>query len=114
MARSRYQVSGWIRKAKRLAIYRRDRCRCVYCGRKVVVGAKGRTDAATLDHVTPRELGGSNEASNLVTCCLSCNSSKQSKPLRQFLADLAAQGVDAASIRRRIRNCTRRVLRRAA
>ena len=66
----------------------------------------------TLDHVTPRELGGSNHESNLVTCCLSCNSAKQDLPLRKFLRVLADRGVDTTKIARRIRTVTRRTLDR--
>ena len=94
--------SKWIRKGKRQAIYARDDHRCVYCGADLT------GKCATLDHVTPRELGGGNEASNLVTACLSCNSRKQDLPLRKFLATIP-NGTDVA---RRIRNATRRQLSR--
>ena len=95
--------SKWIRKAKRAAIYARDFHCCVYCGRDL-------SDAvATLDHVTARELGGSNHESNLVTACLTCNSRKQDLPLRKFLATLP----EPATVARRVRNATRRTLVRA-
>lgn len=94
--------SKWIRKEKRQAIYGRDDHCCVYCG------ADLRGGCATLDHVTARELGGGNEASNLVTARLSCNSRKQDLPLRKFLATIP-NGTDVA---RRIRNATRRQLSR--
>lgn len=63
----------WIRPEKRERIYTRDGHRCVWCQYKV-----GRTvtrDAfpACLDHVLPRERGGSNHESNLVTACITCN-----------------------------------------
>jgi 5-methylcytosine-specific restriction endonuclease McrA len=32
-------ASNWIDEAVRLAIYRRDRCTCVYCGVELHVGA---------------------------------------------------------------------------
>lgn len=43
----------------------------------------------TLDHILPRDLGGSNETHNLVTSCGRCNGSRGSGPLlgwvrRQF------------------------------
>ncbi len=98
------QGSNWIRREKRLAIYRRDDHRCVYCGEDLAAAV------ATLDHVTPCELGGSNDARNLVTCCLSCNSSKRDLPLHSFLATLADRGVDPATVRMAIRRQTRRVL----
>ena len=69
--------SKWIRPEKRMAIYIRDGFDCVYCRGVVPLG----TDL-TLDHITPRSLDGGNDASNLVTCCLSCNSSRQDAELR--------------------------------
>lgn len=38
----------------------------------------------TLDHLTPRSLGGSNDATNLVTSCRSCNSSRGNRSLEDF------------------------------
>lgn len=61
--------SKWIRPEKRLAIYHRDDFTCLYCLRGELDGV-----LLTLDHVTPRFDGGSNEADNLVTACLTCNS----------------------------------------
>ncbi len=105
----RWNGSKWIRRPKRLAIYRRDDFRCVYCGAD---GLEAGFDL-TLDHVTPRELGGTNEARNLVTACRSCNSAKRDLPLRKFLASLIDEGVDTGEVRGRVRRQTRRVLRLA-
>ena len=77
-------MSRWIRPAKRLAIYLRDGLSCVYCGASVE-DADGATKILTLDHVMPRKLGGSNEARNLVTACLSCNLAKGDKRLSEWL-----------------------------
>lgn len=72
------QPSGcWIRPAKRLAIYLRDSVACVYCGSDLRNAAPA---DVTLDHLLPRSSGGSNDATNLVTACRSCNSSRQDKP----------------------------------
>lgn len=76
----------WIRDKKRQAIYARDDYRCVYCGRWCGL-APGR---ATLDHVVPREDGGTNEARNLITSCRPCNNSKGRKRLSDW-ADLETQ-----------------------
>ena len=97
--------SKWIRREKRRAIYARDDFRCIYCGAGVEDGA-----TLTLDHVTPRVLGGGNEASNLVTACLHCNSARRDLPVRAFAATLADEGVDPAGVARRVRNATRRNL----
>ncbi len=51
-------------RVNRHRIYRRDGGECVYCGS---------TKQLTLDHVIPKSKGGSNEWTNLVTCCHKCN-----------------------------------------
>lgn len=56
------------RSPKRDRILARDNHACKYCGA---------TDKPLfLDHVIPRIQGGTNDESNLVACCRSCNSSK--------------------------------------
>ena len=70
-----------LRKDLRLAVYLRDSFRCVYCCSDLH-GAHP-TDI-TLDHVRCDSDGGSNEPSNLVTACRSCNCSRQDKPLARF------------------------------
>ena len=48
---------------------------CAYCG----------ADAKkTVDHVVPYNLHGLNVPSNIVGACLSCNSSKQDKPVEAW------------------------------
>lgn len=76
---SKLNGSKWIRKCKRLAIYMRDGMACAYCKRGIEDGV-----VLTLDHLTPRCAGGGNEETNLITCCLSCNSSRQDKDWRTF------------------------------
>jgi 5-methylcytosine-specific restriction endonuclease McrA len=81
-ARSPHQPTGqWIRAEKRLAIYLRDSFRCVYCCRDLHGAAPS---DITLDHVKAKADGGSNEATNLVTACRTCNCSRQDKPLTRF------------------------------
>jgi 5-methylcytosine-specific restriction endonuclease McrA len=107
MART-WHGSKWIRPEKRAAIYVRDGHRCVYCGRH----ADELDEPLTLDHVRAVELGGTNEAANLVTACRRCNSAKQDLPLRGFIARLRTWGVED-DVARRVRNATARVLRAA-
>jgi hypothetical protein len=83
------QGGKWIRTEKRLAIYLRDGLTCAYCGAQMEQG----DTQLTLDHVTAQELGGTNSETNLVCCCKSCNSAKQAKPLRAFLACLARRSI---------------------
>ena len=98
--------SSWIRNDKRTAIYLRDGFACVYCG-----CAHDEQDAPlTLDHLQARNLGGNNEAKNLVTACLSCNSSKQDLPMKDWYRNLADRGVDVSELPQKIRRHTRRSL----
>jgi len=73
--------SKWIRPAKRLAIYLRDRFTCLYCLRDLH-GADPRD--VTLDHLNATHDAGHHHESNLCTACRSCNSSRQDKPLARF------------------------------
>ncbi len=91
-----WQGSKWIRPAKRAAIYERDGWECVYCGRGP------RTRKAThqahvvlsLDHLVPRSEIVNNGAENLVTCCKSCNSSRQDRPWREFAPGGAQERIE--------------------
>ncbi len=71
----------WIRVEKRLAIYVRDGFACAYCGTSLRNAAPA---DVTLDHLLPRSAGGTNDATNLVTACRSCNSSRQDRPWVDF------------------------------
>ena len=87
--------SSWLPVSKRLAIYHRDDFECVYCGS---------SEKLTLDHVKDCKSHGRNDdPSNLVTCCLSCNSSKQDKTTRQWYKVLRDRGIDTEAVRKRIR-----------
>lgn len=77
MDKKKWQGSKWIRQEKRLAIYIRDGFSCAYCGRDLKDAAP---QDINLDHLLPRSAGGTNEATNLVTSCKSCNCSRQDKP----------------------------------
>lgn len=70
--------SKWITPMLRLAIYHRDGFRCVYCRKPRLKNYSG--ENLSLDHVVPRSAGGTDDPTNLVTCCRSCNSSRQRRP----------------------------------
>ena len=59
-------------------VWIRDRGTCQYCGRKVSLSN------FTFDHVTPRCEGGKAWWTNIVVCCLKCNSSKGRKSVNRF------------------------------
>lgn len=99
---------NWIRQEKRLAIYLRDGCACVWCGFSVEDGAQ-----LTLDHVKPHSKGGGNHESNLVTACKRCNDSRGNRSVAKFCDAIAAylnHGVDPAFILVHVKNCARRAL----
>lgn len=60
-------------------IWRRDGFRCMYCG----VEGNGKYPL-TVDHFMPIELGGNDEANNLISCCRACNKRKGSFPPETF------------------------------
>jgi 5-methylcytosine-specific restriction endonuclease McrA len=51
-------------------VYLRDNHECQYCGKACTSGE------LTLDHVTPRVLGGTTKWTNVVACCPECNRRK--------------------------------------
>jgi len=69
-AATKAQVEALLRKANGL---------CVYCGEA--------SDKLTIDHATPIHAGGRHNVRNLVPCCKSCNSSKGTKDLADWLFD---------------------------
>ncbi len=87
----KHQAAGqWIRTDKRLAIYLRDRFTCLYCLQDMH-GAD--PSDITLDHIVCRSDGGANDETNLVTCCRSCNCSRQDTPLLRFAGSEARQHI---------------------
>lgn len=81
---------NWCRPLKRLALYIRDGFRCAYCGEDLRDAAPAEMG---LDHLTPWTRGGSNDPSNLVTCCRSCNSSRKDRPWREFATGGAVERI---------------------
>ena len=67
MAKHHYNSKQY--KANRLRVLKRDDCTCYYCG----------SPANTADHIVPVSKGGTHEESNLVACCLACNSAKKDR-----------------------------------
>ena len=71
----------WIRNEKRLAIYLRDNCQCIYCGKTLLDKIM-----LSLDHILPRNSGISdNTPNNLITSCVNCNSARQDKNIQEYL-----------------------------
>jgi hypothetical protein len=77
----RESVSKRIGEKATAWIWRRDCCRCVYCGADLTPGR-----GAHLDHLEPRARGGEDLVVNLVLSCDSCNSARQDMSLEQWAA----------------------------
>lgn len=60
-------------RLSRRSIFARDNYTCQYCGHQA--------RDLTIDHVTPKRLGGKATWENLVCCCRKCNSKKGDKTL---------------------------------
>ncbi len=58
-----------VLRVSRRAIFARDDHTCQYCGARSNV-------ALTIDHVVPKDRGGSSDWTNLVCCCTKCNNLK--------------------------------------
>lgn len=58
-------------KLSRQNLLARDRHTCQYCGKK--------SKHLTVDHVIPRERGGTYGWQNLVVCCMECNNRKRNR-----------------------------------
>ena len=87
---------NWLRPEKRLAIYLRDGLACVWCGSSLEEGV-----TFTLDHLKPHSRGGGNEATNLVTACKRCNSSRGNRTVKRFAKAVAGylnHGVKASEV----------------
>jgi 5-methylcytosine-specific restriction endonuclease McrA len=61
-------------KKNRLTILENSNYVCHYCG----------NPATTADHIVPVSKGGGHELSNLLPCCVRCNSSRQDKMLMRM------------------------------
>lgn len=57
-------------KVNHQRLFRRDNFECGYCGS---------LKNLTIDHILPKSRGGTNEWTNLMTCCQSCNVKKDNK-----------------------------------
>lgn len=69
-----------IHKQKHLAFYKfiliqKQKNKCAYCGVKVN-RIHGHKRQATLDHIYPKSLGGTNDLKNLQVLCHDCNNKK--------------------------------------
>src|SRR5262252_1412741 len=70
----------------RRTIYKRDGLRCQYCHKKFP------SEELTIDHITPRSLGGKTTWENCCLACIACNKAKADRmPRRKVVVEHNAQ-----------------------
>jgi 5-methylcytosine-specific restriction endonuclease McrA len=126
-AGNREQGGKWLHPTTRRRIYERDHWQCVWCMCHVTIGLRIlnpelrellHSRDASIDHVVPRSRGGSNNSSNLITCCVTCNAKRGDRSVPAFamfrVTDNALYGhyerERINKIIRRVRNAQRRKL----
>jgi len=62
---------------KAVKAYLKTNGRCYYCGTDDF-------ETMSIDHMTPKAQGGTDDVDNLVMCCKSCNSRKRDKNIEQY------------------------------
>ncbi len=71
------KVRGFEAPFSRRNLFMRDRLTCQYCGKRRPY------DQLSIDHIQPRSKGGGTSWYNCVLACVSCNSSKGNRSLRE-------------------------------
>ena len=64
-------------------ITKRDGSFCWLCNRGLLKGGKVKNRKITLEHLTPRSLGGSDDLDNLVLCHPACNRHLADRPVQK-------------------------------
>jgi len=83
----RRKSSGYISGTKRYEVLKRSKFRCELCG------ISANEKALEVDHIIPRNLGGSDDLSNLQGLCFSCNSMKRDRDDTDFRGISESYGV---------------------
>ena len=74
----RRKSSGYISGRTRYDVLKSAKSRCLMCGKS------NEDRAIEVDHIVPRNKGGSDDISNLQALCVSCNSSKRDNDSEDF------------------------------
>lgn len=87
-----------VNRNKRDRQFRRSKLICFYCKAKTVFHNSTAFEpmplnAATIDHIVPKCIGGSNSNLNLVTACFSCNQNKQHSSDQMFQENRKRYGI---------------------
>jgi HNH endonuclease len=75
-----------VPRSTRFEVFKRDSFKCQYCG------AAAPDVLLVIDHIEPVALDGTNDITNLITACVSCNSGKGPRRLSDDAAVAKARG----------------------
>ena len=81
--------------------------KCIHCNRAIVVALDDAPSSATVEHIVPRNHGGTDALSNLALACAGCNNGKGMHLDHRRLDDPKLQEV-IATLRRRLTLTPRR------
>ncbi len=70
----------------RFYVFQRDAGHCQYCGAELTF------NTFTMDHVIPKDSGGTDDAENLRLSCATCNVRKGTKTVEQFRDHMTLAG----------------------
>lgn len=76
--------NNFISDENRQKLYARDNYKCFYCN--------SLTNILSLDHIIPQSIEKNHAHNNLITACISCNSSKGNRSLEWFILRLNLTG----------------------
>lgn len=85
-------MSTYASRSIRLKLWH-ERPTCVYCGRNL------RRKTVTLDHLLPLSQGGTDDESNCVLACATCNQAKDNRSVIEWVADILAAAAAAGVLR---------------
>lgn len=74
------------KRALKDRVYRKYKGKCAYCGDPL------KKEEATLDHILPKALGGTNHFHNVALSCAACNNKKGCKTPQLWRMELACEG----------------------
>jgi 5-methylcytosine-specific restriction endonuclease McrA len=75
--------------------------KCIHCNRRIVVSLDGAPSSATLEHILPKNHGGTDDVDNLALACRGCNHGKGTRLDHRPLSDPKLQEVLATLEARR-------------
>jgi len=81
-ARLAHKQSKWVYLRTRLA--EAQNWKCCFCG-VYMTEVRGKNNSVTVEHVTPKSMGGTDHHDNLAASCNRCNNSRGTKDVTKFV-----------------------------